>query len=37
LAATVFHGLGIPLDREIRDSQGRPLPLCSGKPLLRLF
>ncbi len=37
LAATVFDGLGIPLDREIRDSQGRPLTLCSGKPVEKLF
>jgi uncharacterized protein (DUF1501 family) len=37
LAATVFDGLGIPLDREIRDSQGRPLSLCSGKPIAGLF
>lgn len=37
LAATVFHGLGIPLDQEIRDSQGRPLSLCTGKPIVGLF
>ncbi|HTU19896.1 MAG TPA: DUF1501 domain-containing protein [Gemmataceae bacterium] len=37
VAATVFHGLGIALDQEIRDSQGRPLPLCRGKPVLGLF
>jgi hypothetical protein len=37
VAATVFHGLGISLDREIRDSQGRPLPLCLGKPIVGLF
>jgi hypothetical protein len=37
VAATVFHGLGIPLDQEIRDAQGRPLLLCSGKPVLGLF
>lgn len=37
VAATVFHGLGIALDQEIRDSQGRPLPLCLGKPVLGLF
>jgi hypothetical protein len=33
LAATVFHALGIRLDQEMRDSQGRPLPLCKGKPV----
>ena len=37
LAATVFHGLGISSDREIRDSQGRSLPLCNGKRVLGLF
>jgi uncharacterized protein (DUF1501 family) len=37
LAATVFHSLGIPLGQEMRDAQGRPLPLCTGKPVLGLF
>ncbi len=37
LAATVFHHLGISLDQEIHDLQGRPLPLCTGKPVLGLF
>jgi hypothetical protein len=37
LAATVFHTLGVPLEQELRDAQGRPLPLCSGRPLLGLF
>lgn len=37
LAATVFDGLGIPLEQEIRDSQGRPLTPCSGKPVRGLF
>jgi hypothetical protein len=37
LAATVFHCLGIPLDLQIQDSQGRPLPLCTGKPILGLY
>jgi hypothetical protein len=37
LAATIFHGLGIPLDQQIHDSQGRPLPLCIGEPILGLF
>lgn len=37
LAATVFHGLGISTDHEIRDTQGRPLTLCNGKPVLELF
>jgi hypothetical protein len=37
LAATVFHQLGIPLGPELRDAQNRPLPLCTGKPVLGLF
>jgi hypothetical protein len=37
LAATVFHVLGIPLERELHDAQGRPLPLCTGRPVLGLF
>ena len=37
LAATVFHRLGIPLGQEMRDGQGRPVPLCTGKPVLGLF
>jgi hypothetical protein len=37
LAATVFTSLGIRLDQEMRDAQGRPLPLCTGKPVAGLF
>jgi hypothetical protein len=37
LAATVFHSLGINLDHELHDTQGRPLPLCTGKPVLGLL
>jgi hypothetical protein len=37
LTATVFDGLGVALDQEIRDTQGRPLPLCLGKPVSGLF
>jgi hypothetical protein len=37
LATTVFHALGIPLDLELHDNLDRPLPLCTGKPVLRLF
>jgi hypothetical protein len=37
LAATVLHTLGIPLNQELRDAQGRPWPLCTGKPILGLF
>jgi uncharacterized protein (DUF1501 family) len=37
LAATVFHILGVPLDQEMQDAQGRPLPLCNGRPVAGLF
>ena len=37
LAATVFGSLGVPLDRELHDAQGRPLPLCTGRPVLGVF
>ena len=37
LAATVFHTLGIPLEQERHDAQGRPLPLCTGRPVLGVF
>jgi hypothetical protein len=37
LAATVFTRLGIRLDQELHDALGRPLPLCTGKPVLGLF
>jgi hypothetical protein len=37
LAATVYHTLGVALDHEVHDTQGRPLPLCLGKPVLGLF
>jgi hypothetical protein len=37
LAATVYHSLGIRLDHELIDAQGRPLPLCTGKPVEGLF
>jgi hypothetical protein len=37
LAATVFHTLGIARHQEMHDHQGRPLPLCTGKPVLGLF
>jgi hypothetical protein len=37
LAATAFHGLGIPLDTELHDAQGRPMPLCTGRPVFGLF
>ncbi len=37
LAATVLDALGIPLQQEMRDAQGRPMPLCTGRPVLGLF
>ena len=37
LAATVFDCLGLRLDHEMHDAQGRPFPLCSGKPVRQLF
>src|SRR5260370_16724592 len=37
LAATVFTSLGIQLEQEMHDLQGRPLPLCTGKPVVELF
>jgi uncharacterized protein (DUF1501 family) len=37
LAATIFDSLGIHLKQEMQDSQGRPYPLCSGKPVRTLF
>lgn len=37
LAATIFDTLGIAPNQEMRDAQGRPLPLCSGKPIAGLW
>ncbi len=37
LAATVLDRLGIPLDTEVQDAQGRPLTMCVGKPVRGLF
>ncbi len=37
LAATALHLLGIPLDREVHDAQGRPQVVCLGKPVAGLF
>jgi uncharacterized protein (DUF1501 family) len=37
LAATVFDRLGISLDQELNDQQGRPLSFCCGKPVVGLF
>lgn len=37
LAATIFQSLGIRLDHEMIDTQGRPLQLCNGTPIEGLF
>jgi hypothetical protein len=37
LAATALHLLGVPLDREVHDAQGRPHAVCLGKPVVGLF
>lgn len=37
LRATLFHTLGIPPAAEIRDREGRPLPICQGTPLHALL
>jgi uncharacterized protein (DUF1501 family) len=39
VAATVFHGLGIPLDLELKGAQGRPIPLVDRgtEPIKELF
>ena len=37
VAATMYHSLGVDLATELRDSLGRPLPLCGGAPILPLY
>jgi hypothetical protein len=37
LAATVFDRLGIDPNQELRDAQGRPVSLCTGKPVRGLL
>jgi hypothetical protein len=37
LAATMLDVLGVSPDREIHDAQGRPHPVCQGKPVVGLF
>ncbi len=37
IAATIYHALGIDLHTELRDPVGRPMPLCTGNPLMGLF
>ncbi|MGE0755462.1 MAG: DUF1501 domain-containing protein [Pirellulaceae bacterium] len=38
LAATVFHALGVPQHKYVRDTLGRPIPILeAGEPLVDLF
>ena len=39
VAATIYHGLGIPLDVELPGAQGRPIPLVDRgtEPVKELF
>jgi hypothetical protein len=39
IAATVYHGLGIPLELELPGAQGRPIPLVERgtQPIRELF
>jgi uncharacterized protein (DUF1501 family) len=39
VAATIYHGLGIPLDIELKGAQGRPIPLVDRgtEPIKELF
>jgi hypothetical protein len=37
LAATMFAALGLDPEAEVRDTQGRPLPIARGKPVTELF
>jgi hypothetical protein len=37
IAATIYHALGVDLDTPLVDPVGRPLPLCTGRPLTALF
>ncbi len=35
--ATIYHCLGIRPRTELPDHAGRPVPVCSGEPILGLF
>jgi hypothetical protein len=37
IAATLYHALGMPPDTHLHDRAGRPLALCTGRPLTELF
>jgi hypothetical protein len=34
--ATIYHLLGVPLRRELKDASGRPGRLCEGEPIRAL-
>ncbi|MFN8707088.1 MAG: DUF1501 domain-containing protein, partial [Planctomyces sp.] len=36
--ATLYHGMGVPLDTQFRDFSGRPIPIVpDGIPIRELF
>ena len=37
LLATIYHALGLPVDAEVRDLEGRPFRMTEGLPVLPLF
>jgi hypothetical protein len=37
IAATIYEALGIDLESPLHDAVGRPVPLCTGRPLSPLF
>lgn len=37
LQATIYHGMGVAVDGEIHDRDGRPYPVTTGRPLVGLF
>lgn len=36
-AATIYHALGVDIHQTLPDRDGRPHPVCQGKPILPLF
>ena len=37
VVATIYHALGLPIDLEIHDREGRPYRICEGRPITELF
>jgi len=37
LAATILHSLGVPTDGMLHDRLGRPMPVCTGRPIAGVF